>query len=544
MVRDREAGSKVSRRIFLGGAAAGAAAGTLGGFSRAAAQAPAIAQDVRTDVVIVGSGIGGLTAAVRAQKAGARVIVLEKAYEPGGTTAHSEGSVANNRFETIREDTPLADPEVQRTVCDNVPRFYEFMDRLGAPIAGGGGGGGRGGPPQAGGGAPPAGAGRGAAPGGGGGSRSIAPVAWVNFMVEEVESAGGKVLLETPMLRLLTNRLSEVIGVLAEGPDGPIRILAKSVVLATGGWMGNAQMVTQNITRYFGNLHQRNASFGGRKPLLTGDGLLAAMQLGAATSEGGFDGFYGHMMPARPTKPMHNPLSTYSMYHGPYSVVVNLHGRRFADETQGKQTGKPRGGGEQLINQEVARQPEATAAYIWDESVNVERACADCALGDKDKFPAFRDIGAPVATANTLAELADQMERWGRGIPAAEVMRQLTEYNQAAENGKAWALPIPKAIAAQAAPIKQPPFYAALGQAAITATHGGLRVNAQGQVLSRTGRPIRGLYAAGVDIGNFNNYVYHGNLCIGAAYGYVSGDNAAKQAEPRGGWDIGSLTTG
>jgi succinate dehydrogenase/fumarate reductase flavoprotein subunit len=532
MAKDPEPRSAVTRRGFLGGAAAGAAAGAFGAWSRASAQVPTIAQDLRTDVVIVGSGIGGLTAAVRAQKAGARVIVLEKAYEPGGTTAHSEGSVANNRFETLREDTPNGDPEVQRTVCDNVPRFYEFMDSLGAPIAGGGGGA-----------TPPAGQPAAGAQGGGR-SRSIAPVAWVGFMVDAVESAGGRVMVETAMIRLLTNRLYEVIGVLAEGPNGPMRILAKSVVLATGGWMGNGQMVTQNITRHFGSLHQRNAAFGGRKPLLTGDGLFAATQLGAATSEGGFDGFYGHMMPARPTKPMHNPLSNYSMYHGPYSVVVNLYGRRFADETQGKQAGPPRGGGEQLINQEVARQPEATAAYIWDEPVNVERACADCALGDRDKFPAFREIGAPVATANTLQELAAQMEGWGRGIPAAEVMRQLTEYNQAAENGKAWALPIPKAIAAQAVPIKTPPFYAVLGQAGITATHGGLRVNAQGQVLSRTGRPIKGLYAAGVDIGNFNNYVYHGNLCIGAAFGYVSGYNAAKQVEPRGGWEIGPMTTG
>ena len=234
------------------------------------------------------------------------------------------------------------------------------------------------------------------------------------------------------------------------------------------------------------------------------------------------------------------PADQLLTYHGNWSVVVNLRGRRFADETQGKQAGTPRGGGEQLINQEVARQPEATAAYIWDEPVNARRACAQCGLGDIDKFVAFKDIGAPVATATTLQALAAQMEAWDRGMPAAVVGQQLDEYNQAAKNGKA-CLPVPKVIEAQATLVEQPPFYAALVQTGITATHGGLRINAQGQVLSRTLRPIRGLYAAGVDIGNHSNYVYLGNLCVGATFGYISGPNAAKQPEPQGGWDTGPL---
>ncbi|MDP6935048.1 MAG: ASPIC/UnbV domain-containing protein, partial [Myxococcota bacterium] len=71
-------------------------------------------------------------------------------------------------------------------------------------------------------------------------------------------------------------------------------------------------------------------------------------------------------------------------------VVVNLRGRRFADETQGKQDGPPRGGGEQLINQEMARQPEATSVYIWDEPINARRACAACGLGDIDKVDTLR----------------------------------------------------------------------------------------------------------------------------------------------------------
>ncbi len=521
MAKDAKSGSKVSRRVFFGGAAAGVAAGALGGGSTASGQAPATAQAQKTDVVIVGSGIAGMTAAVRAQQAGARVIVLEKAYEPGGTTAHSEGGVwTAERYEDLRNDAPGGDPLIQRTVFDALPEAFKFYDAIGAPI--------------------------GAARGNATRMRSIPPVAFINFMVKTFESAGGKLLVETAMLRLLTNREYEVIGVLAEGPKGLTRILAKAVVLATGGWAGNAQLVTQNITRYFGSLHQRNTSFGGRKPLLTGDGLFAATQLGAAVSEASFDGFYGHMMPARPTKPMQNPLTNYSLYHGPWSVAVNLHGRRFADETRGKIVGRAlgRGAGEQLINQETARQPDASCAYIWDEPVNVKRACADCALGDLDKFPAFRDIGAPAATANTLQELAQQMERWNRGIQADTVLRELTEYNQAAKNGKAWALPVPKANAEQALPIEQPPFYAVLGQAGITATHGGLRVNAQGQVLSRTGRPIAGLYAAGVDIGGFNDYVYFGNLCIGASFGYITGPAAAKQPAPRGGWEVVPTTSG
>lgn len=516
MAKQTESGSKASRRTFLAGAAAGIAGSTLPIGVRAAAQAPTT-QELRIDLVVVGSGIGGLTAAVRAQKSGARVIVIEKAYEPGGTTAHSEGGVANSAYDDMRANAPDGDPDVQRTVSENVDKWGEFMNSIDAPVGGGG------------------------APGAG---LSIAPVMWVNFMVRTLESGGAKVLVETPMLRLLTNRQEEVIGVLADSPKGLIRILAKAVVLATGGWMTNATLVQQHITRHFGSLRQRNASFYDRKPPFLGDGLFAALGLGAQPSTGGFDSFYGHLLPARPGK-ITNPMSNWSAYFSPWCVAVNKFGRRFTDEAQGKLTGRQMTRqGEQLCVQEVARQPDAMAAYVYDDIVYKQYACENCALGGIDKYIAYKMAGAPTAMANTLPELARQMQDWGVGMSAELILRDITEYNQAAQNGKTWALPVPKTSAKHALVVEKPPFYAILGQAGITSTHGGIRVNSLGQVLHRSGKPITGLFAAGVDIGNFNNCTYLGNLCIGAAYGYVSGGNAAKQVAPRGGWEVIPTTTG
>jgi succinate dehydrogenase/fumarate reductase flavoprotein subunit len=509
MAKRTDSESKWSRRSFLGGTAAGIAGSTLPGV-QVAAQSPTT-EELRTDVVVIGSGIGGLTAAVRAQKSGAKVIVIEKAYEPGGTTAHSEGGVANSTYEDMRANAPDGDPDVQRTVSENVDKWGEFMDGIGAPVGGSG------------------------APGSG---RSIAPVMWVNFMVRTIERGGGKVLVDTPMLRVLLNNQCEVIGVLADSPKGLKRILAKAVVLATGGWMTNATLVQQHITRYFGSLRQRNAAYYDRKPPFLGDGLFAALQLGAQPSTGGFDSFYGHLLPARPGK-ISNPMSNWSAYFSPWSIAVNRFGRRFTDEAQGKLVGRQMTRqGEQLCVQEVARQSDAMAAYVYDDVVYKQYACEDCGLGGIDKYIAYKMSGAPVAMANTWPELAKQMEAWNVGMSAEVILHEITEYNAAAKNGKTFALPVPKTSAKHALVLDHPPFYAILGQAGITSTHGGIRVNTLGQVLHRSGAVIPGLYAAGVDIGNFNNCTYLGNLCLGAAYGFVSGTNAAKQVAPKGGWDV------
>lgn len=504
-----ETDSKVSRRGFLEGmAVAGVAAGALAGV-KVAAQSQRTTE-LRTDVVVCGTGIAGLTSAIRAQKAGAKVIVLEKAYEPGGTTAHSEGGVGETRdYQALRNAAPEGDPVVQKMIADNLPGWHPFMHTLGAPV---------------------------------GGTWSVgsgmAPVAWVNFMVNALESGAAKVMVDTPMIKLLTNAQNEVIGVLADSPKGLIRILAKSVVLATGGWMTNPQMMMANISRYFGMMRQRNAALYDRKPPFLGDGLFAALAIGAQPSTGAFDGFYGHLLPARPGK-ITNPMATWSCYFSQYCVAVNRFGKRFCDEGQGRLTGRPGySGSEANCVQEVARQPDAMAAYIYDDLVYKMYACENCGLGGMDKYLAYKLSGAPVAMANSIPELAKQMEAWGIGMSAENIIRDVTDYNNAAANGKAWALPIPKYNTKQAMVQENPPYYAVLGQAGITSTHGGIRIDGRAQVLHRSGKPIPGLYAAGVDVGNYNNIHYNGNLTLGAGTGFVAGDNAAKQPAPQGGFVV------
>ena len=85
-------------------------------------------------------------------------------------------------------------------------------------------------------------------------------------------------------------------------------------------------------------------------------------------------------------------------------------------------------------------------------------------------------------------------------------------------------------IPARPEPLREPPFHALEVQAAITFTHGGLRVDADGRVLDADGLGVPGLYAAGADAGGVHDVGYAGGLATALVFGRRAGRHAAAAA--------------
>ncbi|MDF2463361.1 MAG: Fumarate reductase/succinate dehydrogenase flavoprotein-like protein, partial [Ramlibacter sp.] len=119
----------------------------------------------------------------------------------------------------------------------------------------------------------------------------------------------------------------------------------------TGGFQGNAELLGRYVSPHAQHMYLR------ANPWSTGDGLLAALDAGAATTPA-LDTFYGHAMTAPPARFGADRFQEMSHKYGPMAVAINLDGRRFADESAGT--------GEETLNIAVARQQNATAAYVFD----------------------------------------------------------------------------------------------------------------------------------------------------------------------------------
>jgi succinate dehydrogenase/fumarate reductase flavoprotein subunit len=462
--------------------------------------APRHAAPRETDVVIAGAGMAGLCAAITALEAGARVTVVEKGNRAGGTMRLSSGLIWTFREkEQLRIDVPGGDAALQDLVVDGLwegldwleARDVELSDQRELMWYGSG--------------------------------RLSSPPQMTATLVERLVQLGGDLRLETPLIGLRETG-GRVTGVRVAGPNGDGEIDADVVVLASGGFQGNTELLQRYATPHADRLYLR------ANPWSTGDGLLAATAIGGAATAN-LGEFYGHTLAAPPTRFNQTEFQEVGQRYGPVAVALNLDGRRFTDESAGT--------GEEHLNHAVASQREATAAYVVDaESAEASYYGSPIASVRIEQLVG-RD--GPVARSESLEGLSEAMAAWG--IVAGSALATLTEYDAAIAAGTAERLDPPRR--ANHYRLATPPFHAVLVRPGITFTCGGLQVDTGMRVLRRqasvttlplvsaepselTHSAIEGLYAIGCDAGGFSAHGYMGGLSTALVTGRIAGGAAAS----------------
>ncbi|MEU2596045.1 FAD-dependent oxidoreductase [Streptomyces hirsutus] len=458
----------------------------------------------RFDVVVVGSGVSGSAAAMTAARAGARVALLEKLDTFGGSAALSAGMFwTAPDLDAYQKRIPLGDVRLGARLIEDFPEALAELLASGARVA--------------------------AEPQldimtfGIGYSTDIKAI--LSWCRDEVVAVGGETRAGASVVDLV-HEGPRVTGVLVREDDGRlVRYDAHAVVLTTGGFQG----ASDELTRYIGPNADRLLLRS--NPGSVGDGLRLARGAGAGGTKA-MSTFYGHLIgyPVKRFEPEdYLPLSQY--YSGS-TVLVNLRGERFVDETQG----------DELLNQALTFQPDARGILLFDHHVRSTEGTEEPfpGLGVTDRYANAVEAGATHVEAGTLTELIDAVAAWG--IDGENLAATLDRYEAAVASRGGVARGVPVAPTARAP--QTGPFYALMVQPSITFTFGGIRTDEQGQALDADGRPVPGLYAAGADVGGLSNYGYAGGIAPGYITGRWAGASAARMTGYEGSAAAAALSAG
>ena len=333
------------------------------------------------------------------------------------------------------------------------------------------------------------------------------------------------VLTNTKATELVANDKGQVLTVVAEGPDGEVSYTAsKAIIVCTGGYSANGKLMAQYVP--YGEEY-----LAGGAPGSDGNGLLLMQKVGGALNEAS--------MSAIPTFPMglqskDNPktgsiANTYTWKTG--GIVVNQEGNRFCNEAESNPAVR-----------EVAleEQPGAVQYDIFTDKILEDLRAANGAYFYDAYFAEEGQPGAHVkVTAGSIGELAEKI-----GVPAENLAATVEAYNAAVEAGgtdefgrlydgtkTTYNLAVNK--------IEGDTYYAVPLHALCVMTLGGITANENMQVLDENGTPIPGLYAAGEVVGGiWGKFVSGGTGVMGPI---VFGKIAARHAmmsEPAEGYEV------
>ncbi|HEY6870960.1 MAG TPA: FAD-dependent oxidoreductase [Novosphingobium sp.] len=426
------------------------------------------------DFLVIGGGMAGLSAAGWAAERGARVIVVERGADIGGSAFLSGGVLWTATSPGRMALYGGGDMALASQVLDTYPVALDWLRQRGVAISC----------------AMPVLHGRG---------YQIDIIEHLRGCARMVEQAGGALALETETLELMTDGSGAVAGARTSHPDGAIEIHAGATLIATGGYQASPELRARYIHPHARDMLLRS------NPRSDGAGIQLGLRAGAMMNEGN-PGFYGHLVSESREWGLERHYTGLSQYHSDQSLLLNQAGERFCDETTGDHTN----------TYHTLRQPGARALCFWDERVHRAHAtqAVVASAPPLDKMQVALQHGGKGIVAGTLAEVAAFAD--AQGFAGAAAVRTIEDYNQRTRSG--WEMLVPgRADVCQA--YDQAPFYALVVHPAITFTFGGLVIDGDGRVLGRDGQAIPGLFAAGSDAGGAFGTGYAGGLAMAMTFG-------------------------
>ena len=528
-----------STAIKEAAAAALTAAGLNPDDYKTAVENNATAEDstVDADVVVVGAGGAGMTAAITAAGEGKSVVILESQSMVGGNSVRATGGM--NAGKTVYQDenefgesagvektlktaaekyadnetiTALAktvseqwaayqanptgyfdsvelmeldtmiggkginDPELVETLCANSADAIDWLDEHGITLH------------------------NVSSFGGASVKRIHRPVNaegktvsvgsyMIPLLQENCEKAGVKMMLDTTATEILTDANGAAVGVKATGASGEtVTVNAKAVVLATGGFGANLDMVVKYKPELKGFM-TTNA------PGIQGQGIEMAQAIGAATVD--MDQIQIH-----PTVEANTAALITEGLRGDGAILINEEGKRFIDEV---------GTRDVVSAAEIAQ----TGSYSW---LVVDQAMADAS----SVIQGYIKKGYTV-TGETYEELGKAM-----GVDAAAFAETMDKWNGyvEAKNDPDFGR------TSFANPLNTAPYYAVKVTAGVHHTMGGLKINANTEVLNEKGEVIPGLFAAGEVTGGVHGANRLGGNAVAdfTVFGRIAGAAASDYA--------------
>lgn len=435
------------------------------------------------DIVVVGAGGSGISAAVKAETLGANVILIEKMPVIGGATALNAGTLiatgSKYQREVMKEtkDSPeLAykdiftvgknrnDPVLVKMVTERVggvvdwliydmkipygPAATQYPDHSANRQLGVTG-------------------------------RSVN---YLNLMREKFLGMGGKLMLQTRAQELIRDDAGKVVGVRATDKDGnTVELTSKAVILASGGYGAVKSMLPKEMSNYvFYGLDSE-----------TGDGYKMATDIGAGTINLDLVKMYPQGVETVPGHGLAATASSTDTMKKSGAIYVNKLGQRYVDENAALG----------VLTDKTVAQPDHIAYIVMDAKAwkeYVRKSLEDKLVPNEETLMTWTKIvnnGRPVmAVSDNLAEAAKTM-----GVDAEGLAKTVAHWNDMVKAGKD--TDFNRKITGG---LGEGPYYIVEQKVRYQTTLGGLKADADLRILDKAGKPIPGLYGAGCVVGGAN----------------------------------------